>query len=350
MSEQTDSAFFLPSGNPIPPELWHISDDELDAILRESRARTEFVIANPVLYPPKEIATEFLLTQESTVNGLILEFKREKAKGWRLSPQDVRERLLSKLEGLRVASEENPIAIGTWNLEMLTRVKAEFFGDALVEAVIRHHVLYLQEVSQEGVTYLASYSGYKGYFSVENNRHQGLGFLVHPKRIQILRDPISYDSVAAVKGIPDLRPVFRLDVRDGETGVEWGNSTLHAKSMKGGVLRTKPIRFRQNLLTVQELGPDYTGFVGGDFNLFLGESEETLPFEDAGYSRVHPEVNVATQAMGGVLDGFYHRGMDAHIGQYQVRAWFKEPMMRPFTDHALVTHTFRCAPKYCLDE
>lgn len=227
------------------------------------------------------------------------------------------------------------IVSGSWNLEFLDASKARYFLETYKIVVPKHHIIFASEVTQAGLDVIANALGWKAFASVENNRNQAVGFLVHP-RLEVLGKPISYDEVATVQGIPNLRPAFRLNLRDTATGEEFAAVVNHLKSMRGGPKVTGPVRRQQCKKIAEALGPDFVGLVGGDWNTHLGNTTDTDPLTNAGFKLVCPNDRTATQSMGSRLDGYFKLNA-GHVGRMRVfNFWKNTKITRALSDHGVV--------------
>jgi len=241
-----------------------------------------------------------------------------------------------------VASMTGPLLFGELNAEFGDRSKARFFSASYNEIFSRSHVIALSEVGPDFVAEVASsMPDYTGYCSVANTRNQAVGFLVH-KRLKVIGDPISYDAVANVQGVPDLRPAFRLNLEDTVSGEKFSVVVVHLKSMRGGPAVSGKVRYQQCVIMVKVLGSDFTGFITGDFNMLLdqaaaGKINDLDPLLKAGYQLLNPKDTSATHSGGSRLDGYVVLNF-SKLGTLAVHAFFSDPTIgRSFTDHAYCT-------------
>jgi hypothetical protein len=254
------------------------------------------------------------------------------------NPAMVHAEVARMLATVPVAGMTGNVQIGETNCEFMDRSKAVYFQDAYVELVTRFHVNFLAEVEAGGVSHLGKVTGYQAFTSVANTRNQAVGFLVHP-RLKVIGGPTTYTSIANVQGVPDLRPAFRLDLEDTVSGEKFSVVVLHLKSMRGGPQVTANVRYRQFALLVQDLGPNFSGIVGGDLNYKIDDPScrEGDPMINAGYKLVAPNDHSATQIMGSRIDGYFVKGLKSGIDYYKVVAYFLNPnLKRSFTDHGTV--------------
>jgi hypothetical protein len=243
---------------------------------------------------------------------------------------------------LPVAGMSGPLYFGELNAEFGDRSKARFFSASYQEIFSRSHVVALSEVGPDFVAEVASaMPDYTGYCSVANTRNQAVGFLVH-KRLKVIGDPISYDDVANVQGVPDLRPAFRLDLEDTVTGEKFSVVVVHLKSMRGGPAVSGKVRFMQCAIMAKRLGSNFVGFITGDFNMLLdqagaGKINDLDPLTKAGWVLLNAKDTAATHSGGSRLDGYVVLNFPG-LGKLGVHAFFSDPTIgRSFTDHAFCT-------------
>jgi hypothetical protein len=248
----------------------------------------------------------------------------------------------SMIGSMPVATMTGQLYFGELNAEFGDRSKARFFSASYKEIFSRAHVVALSEVGPDFVDEVAnSMPDYTGYCSVANTRNQAVGFVVH-KRLKVIGDPISHDAVANVQGVPDLRPAFQLNLEDTATGEKFSVVVVHLKSMRGGPAVSGKVRYQQCVLMVKALGPNFTGFVTGDFNMLLdkaaaGVINDLDPMLKAGYVLLNPKDTSATHSGGSRLDGYVVLNF-SKLGNLAVHAFFSDPTIgRSFTDHAFCT-------------
>ncbi len=252
------------------------------------------------------------------------------------NPQTILAEVKRVLNGVPKAGNTGNVIIGEWNMEFLDVTKANYFKDTYLELIPLHHVLMCIEVSKDGLDRLANITGYKAYCSVENNRGQAVGFLIHP-RMKVIGTPTSYDDVAKVQGLANLRPAYRLDLEDTVTGDKFSVVVVHLKSMRGGPKVTSPVRYQQCQKIATALGSAFKGVVGGDWNTFLDNTTDTDPLTQAGWKLIHPNDKTATQSMGSRLDGFFRLTLTG-LGRLKVRNFWKNTKIgRNLSDHGVLT-------------
>lgn len=245
--------------------------------------------------------------------------------------------------GMPEAAQKGNVIIGEWNMEFLTGDKAKYFQDAYKHIVPKHHLLFVEEANAEGLAQVAKDNGYHFEISRDNSRGQAVGFLVN-NRLKVL-GTTTYESVADVHNIPDLRPAFRLDLQDTVSGEKFSAVAVHLKSMRGGPEQTAPVRTEQAARLASELGPKFSGVVAGDWNTFLDKTVELKPLTDAGFKILNPGDTSSTQSMGGRLDGFLVKDMPGRFTNPEVRPFFKNPLItRGLSDHALLTTQLDLTP------
>ncbi len=242
------------------------------------------------------------------------------------------------VQGMPMAAADGNLILGEWNMEFLTGDKAAYFKDAYKQIVPRHHLMFVEEANAEGLGKIAQDNGYNFEISRDNSRGQAVGFLVHP-RLKVLGTS-TYEEIANVNNIPDLRPAFRVDLQDTATGEKFSAITVHLKSMRGGPEQTAPVRTEQAQRLATVLGPDFSGIIAGDWNTFLNNSKELKPLTDAGFKILNPTDATSTQAMGGRLDGFLYKNIPWLMSNPEVRPFFQNPKItRGLSDHGLLTTT-----------
>lgn len=243
------------------------------------------------------------------------------------------------------AATTGDLRIGEWNMEFLTADKAKYFADTYKQIIPKHHLLFVEEVNTEGLKQIAKDTGYNYAISAENSRGQAVGFLIHP-RLKI-DGTTSIDAVANVHNIPDLRPAFKVDVTDAASGESLSGVVVHLKSMRGGPEQTAAVRSAQAQILARELGPNFKGIIAGDWNTFLDKTTELDALKNAGFAIHNPNDTSSTQSMGGRLDGFMYKGIQANrFGEEFVNPFFKNPLItRGLSDHALLTTSLSVGKK-----
>jgi hypothetical protein len=249
--------------------------------------------------------------------------------------------------GMPAAGKTGDIVVGEWNMEFLTGDKANYFKDAYGHIVPKHHLMFVEEANAEGLAQVAKDNGYHFEISKDNSRGQAVGFLVN-ERLKVL-GTTSYDDVANVHDIPDLRPAFRVDVQDTTTGQKFSAVAVHLKSMRGGPEQTAPVRTEQAARLAADLGPKFSGMVAGDWNTFLDKSHELDPLIKAGFKILNPSDSASTQAMGGRLDGFLIKDMPGNMTNPETRPFWQNPLItRGLSDHALLTTHLQLNPSHAV--
>lgn len=257
-------------------------------------------------------------------------------------PKIVAAKVYDIIKNFKVVGNDGNVVMGTWNMEFLDASKAKYFLETYKHIVPRFHIIGCTEITLDGLQVIANALGYKAYASVENTRSQAVGFLVHP-RLKVKGNPISYDEIANVQGIPNLRPAYRLDVEDTATGDEYAAVVVHMKSMRGGPASTAPVRRQQAKKLVEVLGEDFVGFICGDWNSHLDNPSVTDndPLKQAGFKLVGPKDKTPTHIMKSRLDGFFVMNF-GKVGRLQVFNFWRE-LGRDLSDHG----TVRCQKRVC---
>lgn len=260
------------------------------------------------------------------------------------SPQQVLAELRKYYEGQSPVGMNGNLVLGELNVEFGDASKAKYFRESYTEILSHLHLLAVEEVDSSWVNAMAQYMqqatglAYRGFTSTANTRNQAVGFLVHP-RLEVVGGPTEYSQVASVQGVPDLRPAYRLDLRDTTTGAVFSATVVHLKSMRGGPAATSAIRYKQLDILQKLLGPSYSGFIVGDLNYIL--TDKTLsdgdPLKKAGFQLFAEDDTRSTQAMGSRIDGFFFKNLPRQFRVYKVRAfWQNKQITRAFTDHAQI--------------
>ena len=313
-------------------------------IARIQREYSDFLKDNKVQYPHPEDFHK--LTQDEIVKlgfehpdrslDVLQAFKGDKKPRPLPDAKVVAAEVAKITDKMPNAGTTGDLRIGEWNMEFLTADKARYFADTYKQIVPKHHLLFVEEVNTEGLKQVAKDTGYNYAISAENSRGQAVGFLIHP-RLKITGTE-SIDAVANVHNIPDLRPAFKVDVTDATSGDSFSGVVVHLKSMRGGPEQTAPVRTLQAEILARELGPNFKGIIAGDWNTFLDKTTELNALKNAGFAIHNPNDTSSTQAMGGRLDGFLHRGLSGKLGDQYTNPFFKNPLItRGLSDHALLT-------------
>jgi len=238
------------------------------------------------------------------------------------------------------AKTDGDLVLGEWNTEFLNAEKANYFQKTYNEIVARHHIITIEEADQAALAKIAKDSGYNYAVSRENSRGQAVGFLLNP-RLKILGTH-SYDDVANVYHIPDLRPALRVDLQDTTSGEKFSAIAVHLKSMRGGPDFTAAVRRQQATLLAKDLEPGFKGYISGDWNTFLDKTDELNSLFKSGFKLLNPGDTTTTQSMGGRLDGFLVKNMPGTLSNPQVRPFFQNPLItRGLSDHALLSTSWK---------
>lgn len=320
---------------------------DINRLIAESRDYSDWVKQNKVQYPTVEefakmskdeiAARGFLhpdLHQLESIGDLIDALKDRKPRPLpdaKVVASEVRE----AVKHMPQAGPKGDLILGEWNMEFLDASKAKYFAETYKEVVPRHHMLFVIEADKGGLAQIARDNAYKFEISEANSRGQAVGFLIND-RLKV-NGTKSYAEVANVKGIPDLRPAFRVDFTDSASGKDASAVVVHLKSMRGGPEQTAPVRAAQAAILANVLGPNFKGVVGGDFNTFLDRTKEMDPLVKAGFKLLNPNDANSTQAMGGRLDGFYVKGMEGFSDPQTLPFWKNKNITRGLSDHALLT-------------
>lgn len=316
-----------------------------------SKAYSEYVRENQPVYPtteefssltPEEIVQRGFYHPDATNLEQLAYFQEAKP---RPLPDAgvVASEVAKSVQGMPMATANGNLILGEWNMEFLTGDKAAYFKDSYKQIVPRHHLMFVEEANADGLARIAQDNGYNFEISRDNSRGQAVGFLVHP-RLKVLGTS-TYEEIANVNNIPDLRPAFRVDLQDTATGEKFSAVTVHLKSMRGGPEQTAPVRTEQAQRLANVLGSDFSGIIAGDWNTFLNNSKELKPLTDAGFKIANPGDTTSTQAMGGRLDGFLYKNIPWMMSNPEVRPFFQNPKItRGLSDHGLLTTTLTKSP------
>ena len=309
-----------------------------------SKAYSEWVRDNKPTYPtteefarltPDEIVQRGFYHPEASNLEQITAFKEGKPRPLP-DAKVVASEVQKSVAGMPMAEAKGDLILGEWNMEFLTGDKAEYFTDTYKHIIPRHHLMFVEEANADGLAKIAKDNGYNFEVSRDNSRGQAVGFLVHP-RLKVLGTS-TYEEIANVDNIPDLRPAFRVDLQDTATGEKFSAVTVHLKSMRGGPEATAPVRTEQAQRLANVLGTDFSGIVAGDWNTFLDKSHELDPLIKAGFKVLNPTDGTSTQSMGGRLDGFLYKNLQGTMSNPEVRPFFKNPLItRGLSDHGLLT-------------
>lgn len=250
-------------------------------------------------------------------------------------PKVVAAKVYDIVKNFKVVGNDGNVVMATWNMEFLDASKAKYFLESYKHVVPRFHIIGCTEITLDGLQVIANALGYKAYASIENTRSQAVGFLVHP-RLKVIGKPISYDEIANVQGIPNLRPAFRLDLEDTATGDKFAGVVVHMKSMRGGPASTAPVRRQQSKKLAEVLGKNFIGFICGDWNCHLDNASvtDTDPLKNAGFKLVGPKDTTPTHIMKSRLDGFFVMSF-GKVGRLQVFNFWRE-LGRDLSDHGTV--------------
>lgn len=327
----------------------------LKRVIETSQAYTEEVNRSRIVYPDPDTVDftsggdelrQYQVTPQGFLSNSLGEELRQDAKGKKggsklPNPQQVLTEIRKYYQDAPLAGMNGNLILGELNLEFGDASKAKYFRESYIEILLHLHLLAVEEVDASWTNAMVQYMqqatglNYLGFTSTANTRNQAVGFLVHP-RLEVLKGPIEYSQVASVQGVPDLRPAYRLDLRDRTTGVEFSATVVHLKSMRGGPLATSAIRYKQLDILQKLLGPKYSGFVVGDLNWILTDKslKDGDPLLNAGFQLFAPNDSTPTQAMGSRIDGWFFKSLSRQFRLYKVRAfWQNKQITRAFTDH-----------------
>ena len=320
----------------------------LERIKRASAAYTAKVNAERIVYPDPDTvdfdsdAVEFDVHPNGFVTNALGIMKRGKksaggpSKPKLPNPQTVLTEIRKYYNGAPPVGAKGNLILGEFNAEFGDSSKARYFKDSYIEIASHVHLLGVIEVDAGWVNDVAASVGYEGFTSTANTRNQAVGFLVHP-RLEVVNGPIEYMQVGTVQGVPDLRPAYRLDLRDSTTGEEFSATVLHLKSMRGGPAATSAVRYKQLDILQKLLGPKYKGFVFGDMNYIITDKKLTDgdPLKNNGYTLFMPNDTTPTQSMGSRIDGWFYKNLTRQFRFYQLRRFYANPQItRAFGDHA----------------
>lgn len=333
----------------------HVTPGHLARIKALEAEHTQLLLANRIEYPhPDEFHTLDLsevqargffgkvdLDLDSLGTLAMLARGKRKGKGKAQqgrgktglpNPQTVLAEVKKSITGMKPVDNTGNIVEGEWNMEFLDATKARYFLDTYKEIVPLQHILHCVEVGKAGLDVIAQATGYKAYCSADNERgNQAVGFLVHP-RIKVTK-VTSYNEVANVQGIGNLRPAYRIDWEDTATGETDSSVVVHMKSMRGGPKVTDPVRYQQSQKLAAALGANFKGKVGGDWNTFLNNTTCLDPLKAIGFKLLNAKDTTATHAMGSRLDGFLYLNITG-LGRLKVRNFWKNTQItRQLSDH-----------------
>lgn len=244
------------------------------------------------------------------------------------------------MERMPMVKDNGNLVLGAWNMEFLTSDKAKYFTESYKHIIPRHHLMFVEETNFDGLARVAKDNGYNFEVSRENSRGQAVGFLLHP-RLKVLNTH-TYEEIANVFNISDLRPAFRVDLLDTTSEAKFSAVAVHLKSMRGGEAFTAPVRKEQAKRLANVLGRDFRGIVAGDWNTYLDRTRELDPLLHAGFKIANPRDTTSTQSMGGRLDGFLHKEIPWLMSNPEVRPFFNNPKISgALSDHGLLSTTLK---------
>lgn len=310
-----------------------LPEAHLHRLTQISHLYTQQVLQNRVVYPPPP-----------PLSRIVVKKHRNRTTGKfapAIRPTDLAtiafEEVQHALIGLNPVDGTGDLILGEHNFEYLTEEKAAYFEKVYRLILERHDLLFCCEVSAQGMQRVANDNpDYLAFWSAENNRGQAVGFFLNKNRLEVSGEPISYDEVASVQGLPNLRPDLRLNLIDKLTDEEFAAIVRHRKSMRGGAIVTSPVRIAQDVRLIRLLESNFRGVMGGDFNSFLDYGKDIEALLAAGFSLVGPHDNTATQSLGGRLDGFLVK--DFELVHLRVRNFWRSARLgRQLSDHGLLT-------------
>lgn len=314
-------------------------------IARISRSYSDWMAENKATYPsleefakltPEQIAQRGFLHPQLSDLDLLEVFEASKRRPLP-NPAVVAAEVGKAVADMPMAQSKGNLIFGEWNMEFLSEDKARFFRETYKHIVPRHHLMFVEEADPAGLAQIAKDNGCNYAISAPNSRGQAVGFLIN-SRLKVLGTE-TYNAVADVQNIPDLRPAFRVNLQDTATGEQMSAVVVHLKSMRGGAEATAAVRYQQVSKLATALEPNFKGIIAGDWNTFLGKTKELDPLYKAGFKLLSPEDNTSTQSMGGRLDGFLYKGLSG-LSEQEVRPFFKNPKItRGLSDHGLLTTT-----------
>ncbi|MBU6453763.1 MAG: hypothetical protein KGS72_18430 [Cyanobacteria bacterium REEB67] len=342
-----------------------LTDFEVRQLTEKSNAYTDEVLANQVTYPdPDDLPFDEITLDHAIAHGFAgitdsidLQLFKNRGKNSKKNrgnkgggnkggngsgrqlpnPATIEREVTRMMSAMQPVDNTGNLIFGEMNFEFGDASKAKFFAGSYKIIFERHHLMFGSELDDGFQQTIANMlPGYKAYTSVENTRHQAVGFVVHP-RLKVIGSPISYDDVANVQGVPDLRPAFRLDLEDTATGEQFSAVVVHLKSMRGGPAVSGKVRSQQCAILVKKLGSNFKGLIAGDWNTFIDRPTDLQPLLNAGWKIIFPNDTQATQSMGSRLDAFLKLNFGP-IGNLSVRQFYANPAItRAFSDHALNT-------------
>jgi hypothetical protein len=276
------------------------------------------------------------------------------------SAQIVTQVVETYFEGVEPAGNEGNLILGEQNALFGSAQKAITYQDAWSIIVGGNHLMFWSEISEEFLKEIARKNGLNYWASRANSRDQAVGITAHP-RLKLVAGPFSYDNVASVQGIPNLRPALVCVFEDTWSGLIIKAVANHLKSMRGGPAATAKVRYQQCVEIVNAHGkasPDGVkpvlknqqirsiwknkvfsrGFtdhsclsitmllcklaeaerarpmaerirrgvtvMAGDWNTAVGQTHDLDPLEEAGYLIFNRADTTGTHSMGTRLDAF----------------------------------------------
>jgi hypothetical protein len=256
------------------------------------------------------------------------------------TPDVIYAEVLRSLSSTTASAGSRSLLMGTHNAFYGNLEKAQSLLPVYREFVTRHHLLAWQEVDQNFLEHVAATSkDHKAYITEANSRGQAIGFTVH-RRLEVVKTVI-YSQLQNIMGVPDLRPALRLDLCDTTTGLRTTAIVIHYKSDHGGGLRARPVRYQQAKAQVDatQISNEFVICLG-DYNQYLGVSNDTDPLLADGYSLCPRHDCTSTHANGGRIDGMFVKNMppNVKVTRYKVRKfWRNDKVGCVLSDHALVS-------------
>ncbi len=239
------------------------------------------------------------------------------------------------------------LRFGSHNAEYATKWKAEEHLPSYLEFLGATDLLAWQEVDRSFLTVLeaAAPKAVEIFCTQENDRGQSVGFTVALDRLEVL-DVVHYRQIIGVRGVGNLRPALRLDLRDKDTGLVFTAVGLHLKSMSDGCIASSKVRRRQAEILADLLaGVQHMTIALGDLNQILEKTTDLEPLLRAGFVLLPRHDQSPTQLHGARIDGLVAKNIPTgvSIGGYRVWKFWRNTQSggAALSDHALLRWSIR---------
>jgi endonuclease/exonuclease/phosphatase family metal-dependent hydrolase len=255
------------------------------------------------------------------------------------SPDTVQAVVEEHLQLLQPATNSDRcLKIASWNAEYLWQHKAAYFLRSYETILEKHHIIALQEISSAALSLISQQTGYSYVVSSSNTRGQAVGFLIHP-RLTILSCR-EHSELTDIYHVRDLRPALEIEVFDSLLG-NLTFITVHLKSMLREPLFTRAVRKKQLEKLLATLNQTKQNLmVLGDFNCWLGYTDNISSLTTNGFLLANPHNKQATQMEGARLDGLFYKNLtNLSVNDYCLSNFWQNPSGKSLSDHGLLSWT-----------